>query len=67
MWKKLEIYNPSQFHLLTLDLTTGRIAQDIQVTQKPVDVCRFEDIDEQGVLVSEPERVLHYFRRRDRR
>jgi len=61
MQRKIEVYNPTQFHLLTLDLATGCIAQDIQVTRNPVDVCRFEDIDENGVLVSESDRILHYF------
>ena len=61
-WKKIEVYNPTQFHLLTLDLSNGRIVQDIQVTRNPVDVCRFEDIDEQGVLLSGGDNLLHYFR-----
>lgn len=59
--KGLEIYNPSHFHLLTLDLSIGQIVQDIRVTHNPVDGCRFEDCDEQGLLVSESEHTLHYF------
>ena len=61
MENKIAVYNPTQFHLLTLDLATGRIVQDIQITKTPVDVCRFEDIDENGVLVSDSERTVHYF------
>jgi hypothetical protein len=56
-----EVYNPTQFHLLTLDVATGSIVQDIRVTREPVDQCRFEDIDDNGVLVSESERTLHCF------
>ncbi len=61
MKKGIEVYNPTQFHLLTLDLATGSVAQDIPITRSPVDVCRFEDIDENGVLISEGERTLRYF------
>lgn len=64
MWKKDEVYNATQFHLLTLDLSNGRVVQDIQVTRNPVDACRFEDTDEQGLLLSEGDNLLHYFRRR---
>jgi hypothetical protein len=55
------VYNPSQFHLLTLDLVTGQIVQDIPVLDKPVESCRFEDIDASGVLVSDADRTLLYF------
>jgi len=61
MWKKIEVYNPTQFHLLTLDLSSGCVVQDIQITREPVDVCRFEDIDKNGILVSDSERTLCYF------
>jgi hypothetical protein len=58
---KIAVFNPTQFHLLTLNLTTGCIIQDIQITRKPVDECRIEAIDESGILISESGRTLHYF------
>lgn len=57
----IEVYNPSEFHLLTLDLVTGQIVQDIPVLGKPVESCRFEDIDAGGVLASDADRTLLYF------
>jgi hypothetical protein len=58
---KRAVYNPTRYHLLTLDLTSGGIIQDIQITQSPVDECRFEDMDESGILVGDSESTLHYF------
>lgn len=57
----VEVYDSSQFHLLTLDLGSRSLVQDIQIATHPVDSCRFEDIDQQGVLVSEGQCRLHYF------
>jgi hypothetical protein len=65
MDKRIEVYNPSHFHLLTLDLSNGRIIQDITITEKPVEGCRFEDMDEKGILVSDCERNLHHFQIRE--
>ena len=54
----LEIYNPSQFHGLTLDVNTGQIIQDIRIFNEPKVQCRFEDIDEDGLLISYSERKM---------
>lgn len=59
----IEVYRPAHFHLLTLDLTSGRMVQDVRFTHRPADACRIEDTDEAGLLVSENGSVVHYFSR----
>ena len=62
--KNVEIYNPSPFHVLILDVIRGRIIQDIRIFDEPKAQCRFEDIDDAGVLISDSERQLLFFDRR---
>ena len=57
----MEVYNPSQFHVLTLDVNTGQIIQDIRIFNEPKVQCRFEDIDEGGVLISDSDRNMLFF------
>ena len=64
---RTEVYCPSQFHLLTLDVTSGQIVQDVRVFDGPREQCRFEDMDEAGILVSDADRNLLYYERSPRR
>lgn len=59
----LEIYNPSQFHVLTLNVNTGQTIQNIRIFNEPKVQCRFEDIDEGGVLISDSDRNMLFFDR----
>ena len=59
----LALYNPSQFHVLTLDVNTGQIIQDIRIFNETKVQCRFEDIDEDGVLISDSDRNMLFFER----
>jgi len=56
--KNLEIYNPSPFHVLTLDVNTGKIIQDIRIFNEPKVLCRFEDINKDGLLISDSDRNM---------
>jgi len=56
--KGVEVYNPSQFHVLTLDVNTGQIIQDIRIFNEPKVQCRIEDIDEGGLLISDSDRNM---------
>ncbi|QDV56245.1 PQQ-like beta-propeller repeat protein [Rosistilla oblonga] len=61
--KSVEVYNPSQFHVLTLNVNTGQIIQDIRIFNEPKVQCRIEDIDEGGVLISDSDRKMLFFER----
>ena len=52
-----EINDPRQYHLLTLDVSSGSTVQDIQITRKPGYECRTEDNDDRGILVKEIEEI----------
>ena len=43
---------PRSFHLLTLELKHGTVCQDMRVGETSMPVCRIEDVDERGLLLS---------------
>lgn len=64
---------PRRFHLLTIELERGTVAQDIPIETTPLAECRIEDVDERGLLISSDDaarsscsgKVLRYFERID--
>jgi hypothetical protein len=51
----------AKYRLLCLDALTGKVVQDIPLTEKPLNSCRIEDVDQAGMLISHDERVLNYY------
>lgn len=47
-WKPPE---PRRFHLLTVDLTNGKVAQDIPIGNRRLCTCQLEDADQGGILI----------------
>jgi hypothetical protein len=58
--------NPTHFHLLTIETSSGVVVQDIQLGSRRYRECRIEDIDEHGLLVAADNRDLWYFSRNQR-
>jgi outer membrane protein assembly factor BamB len=57
------IPNPTVFRLLTLDLASGRIVQDVRISDTKYSECRIENADDRGVAVSAGGRELLYYGR----
>lgn len=56
--------NPAIYHLLTIELASGRVVQDIRIAQRKFTFCRIEDIDDAGLLVANSEHELLHFAKR---
>jgi hypothetical protein len=54
---------PTTFHLLTIELQRGTIAQDIPLSDHPVTQCRIEDADDRALLISTEAREIKYHAR----
>lgn len=57
----LMTWNPAIYRLLTLDLWTGAILQNIRVSDTRIPGAQIEDVDERGLLVSVAGGTLHYY------
>ncbi len=55
--------NPTYWHFVSVDLHTGRIAQDFSLSDQPMDECRIEDADDHGLLIGRSDRSLAYYKR----
>lgn len=58
-------HNPTLWHVVTLDIRSGRIVQDFSLGKEKSHECRIEDVDDRGLLISDAERRLSYFARTD--
>jgi hypothetical protein len=44
--------NPTRFHVLTLELDSGTIAQDVLIDERQLTHCKLEDADSIGLVIS---------------
>lgn len=53
--------NPTTWHLVTLDVATGSVVQDLALGAEPMEACRIEDVDERALLIGQsgPRRGTH--------
>jgi hypothetical protein len=51
------------FRVVTLDVGTGKIVQDVPIGDRAYAHCRIEDVDDTGMLVSAEGKCLWYFAR----
>jgi len=61
--KRCVVPNPTHWHLVTLDLTTGEVRQGFSLGEEQQDECRIEDVDNGGLLIGRSNRELLYFAR----
>lgn len=52
------------WQLITVALVTGNVVQRIPLGTEPQELCRIEDLDDSGLLISTSSRSLMYFSRR---
>ena len=61
--KQTVVANPTRWTCLSLDVATGKVVQEISLGNEPLDECRIEDVDDQGLLIGKSSQELMYFRR----
>ena len=57
------VANPTRWHILSLDVATGQILQDVSLGSELLEECRIEDVDEHGLLIRKSSKELVFFRR----
>lgn len=55
--------NATAYHMLTLDVRSGELIQDMRIREMPSESARIEDVDDTGLLISVDGKRLLYFDR----
>lgn len=55
--------NPTRWHLVTVALPTGEVAQDFSLDDEKLAECRIEDVDGDGLLIGKSNHHLAYYER----
>ena len=56
--------NPTRWQIMTVDVTTGKVVQDVSLSDDRIEECRIEDLDSKGLLIGKSSGELTCFTRR---
>jgi len=55
--------NPTFWQLITVDLQSGKVIQEISLGTEKQEECRIEDVDEDGILIGKTNKEILYYER----